>query len=61
MIALIHSANWSASQPLAFEAGCNAALDCAHFDANAVYTDEPIDYLFGPSRKLFEARGISPD
>ena len=60
MIALIHSAPWSASNRVAFQTGCDVVLEAGDFDANATYTDQPIDYLYGPSRRLFEARGIDP-
>ena len=61
MIALIHSADWAASERLTFETGCEAVLNNPQLGVRANYTDEPTDYLYGPSRRLFEARGLSPE
>ena len=60
MIALIHSAAWAAGELLTFETGCEAVLHNPQLSVRAEYTTKPIDYLFGPSRRLFEARGLSP-
>ena len=57
MIALILSAPAVPSRRrLTFGTGCQSALEDRGADANAEYVRGPIDYLFGPSRRIFQAR-----
>lgn len=54
MIALILSKPSGESRyRLKFGKGCEMALEGRDADANAEYVDEPIDYLFEPSRRIF--------
>ena len=57
MIALIYSAPLQPSaRRLPFGAGCENALEGRGADANADYTNGPIDYLFGPTQRMFLGR-----
>ena len=48
MINMNHNMYWRARrQTLRFAAGCEAAFDSTALDHNAVFTDEPINYLTG--------------
>ena len=48
MINMNHNMYWRVRrQTLRFAAGCEAAFDSTDLDHNAVFTDEPIDYLTG--------------
>ena len=53
MIAIVVS-DQDTKHRLRFEKGCEAALEGHEVDANAVYTDETVDYLLGPTRSIFE-------
>ncbi len=58
MIALILSSPSAAPRRrLPFGRGCERALEGRGADANAQYLDGPIDYLFGPSLRIY--RGLS--
>ena len=47
MINMNHNMYWRVRrQTLRFAAGCEAAFDSTDLDHNAVFTDEPIDYLY---------------
>ena len=41
---------------LDFQKGCEGALEGHTVDSNANYTDQPIDYLFAPTRRIYEHR-----
>ena len=41
---------------LDFQKGCEDALEGHTVDSNAKYTDQPIDYLFAPTRRIYEHR-----
>lgn len=57
MIALILSKPTDESRHrLRFGVGCEKALEGLGADANAEYVDEPIDYLFEPTRRIIRAR-----
>ena len=57
MIALIVSEGRSPSKAkLRFETGCEAALEGHDVDANAEYFDESLEYLIGPTRRIYEHR-----
>ncbi len=57
MIALILSKPTPESHHrLKFGPGCEQALEGRGADANAEYVDEPIDYLFEPTRRIHRAR-----
>ena len=58
MIALILSAPTPevAERKLRFGRGCETALEGQGADANAEYTDAPIDYLFGPTRRIYQGQ-----
>ena len=59
MIALILSAPSDGERTgrrLPFGRGCEAALEGRGADTNAEYTDGPIDYLFGPTKRIHRAR-----
>ncbi|MEM7534895.1 MAG: phytanoyl-CoA dioxygenase family protein [Chloroflexota bacterium] len=48
MIALVHNIHWrQRNQTLRFNKGCEDAFNTDEIDHNVVFTDEPIDYLFG--------------
>ena len=61
MIALILSApadrrsgdGERSGRTLRFGRGCEAALEGHGVDTNAAYVDEPVDYLFGPTRRIY--------
>ena len=60
MIALILSApndDERSGRRLPFGRGCEEALEGRGVDTNAEYTDGPIDYLFGPMRRIHQHRG----
>ena len=58
MIALILSAPTpeTSERKLRFGRGCEAALEGHDADANAEYADGPIDYLFGPTRRIYQGQ-----
>lgn len=57
MIALIVSKSWGPSKhKLPFERECASALEGHAIDANAVYADGPLEYLIGPTRRIYESR-----
>ena len=57
MIALILSRpNGDATRKLRFGLGCETALEGRGADANAEYVGEAIDYLFAPTRRIYEAK-----
>ena len=58
MIALILSAPTPevSERKLRFGRGCEAALEGRGADANAEYADGPIDYLFGPTRRIYQGQ-----
>ena len=59
MIALILSAPRTVQtegRRLRFGRGCEDALEGHGADANAEYVDAPIDYLFGPTKRIWRAR-----
>lgn len=57
MIALILSQpNGDAERKLRFGLGCETALEGRGADANAQYVGEAIDYLFAPTRRIYEAQ-----
>ena len=41
---------------LEFQKGCEAALEGHTVDSNANYVDEEIDYLLGPTRRIYKSR-----
>lgn len=41
---------------LQFRKGCETALEGHSVAANAEYVDEPIDYLLGPTKRIYRAR-----
>ncbi|MEM7133258.1 MAG: phytanoyl-CoA dioxygenase family protein [Chloroflexota bacterium] len=48
MIAMVHNISWRVrNQTLRYGLGCEEAFDSTELDHNAVFMDEPIDYLFG--------------
>lgn len=48
MIAMVHNVSWRVrNQTLRYGMGCEEAFDSPDLDHNALFTDEPIDYLFG--------------
>ena len=40
---------------LRFQKGCETELEGQRVDPNAVYVDDPSDYLLGPTRRIYEA------
>ena len=47
MIAMIHNIHWlQRGRALMFNTGCEPEFEQSELDANAVFTDEPIDYIF---------------
>ena len=44
---------------LDFQTGCESALEGHSVDPNANYTDQPIDYLFAPTRRIYEHRQVT--
>ena len=57
MIALILSApsdDERSGRTLRFGRGCEATLEGRGVDTNAAYVDEPVDYLFGPTRRIYQ-------
>ncbi len=40
---------------LRFQKGCETELEHSGIDSNALYVGEPIDYLLGPTRRIYEA------
>lgn len=59
MIALILSAprdDERSGRTLRFGRGCEDALEGRGVDTNAAYVDEPVDYLFGPTRRIYQYR-----
>ncbi|MCY3858690.1 MAG: phytanoyl-CoA dioxygenase family protein [Gammaproteobacteria bacterium] len=57
MIALIVSdGRLPVGGKLDFQRGCEDALEGHSVDSNANYTDQPIDYLFSPTRRIYEHR-----
>jgi hypothetical protein len=57
MIAMVYVASFMRkSRKLKFQAGCEEALEAGAVDVNAEYTDEPIDYLLGPSKVMYKNR-----
>ena len=55
MIAMIYVASFmSKPRKLRFQVGCEEALEIGAFDVNADYTEEPIDYLLGPSKVMYK-------
>ena len=48
MIAMVHNIHWRArNRKLQYGTGCEDAFDSVDLDHNAIFTDQPIDYLFG--------------
>ena len=61
MIALVHMAGWVPRRtPLRFAVGCEAAFAGSTFDSNARFTDEPIDYLLGPTKRVYRRNVDQP-
>lgn len=62
MIALVHQAGWSPRRtPLKYGRGCEHVFEDASFDSNAEFTDVPIDYLLGPTKRAYQRRiGMHP-
>ena len=63
MIALILSAPGDgerSGRTLRFGRGCEAALEGRGVDTNAAYVDEPVDYLFGPTQRIYRHRLSAP-
>lgn len=59
MVASIHAAPWyQRRRQLEFGEDCRSLLDAVDFDFNAVFTSDPIDYLFGPTREIYDRTGI---
>ena len=57
MLALIvTSGKLNIHRKLRFEKGCEEALEGHSVDANAEYVDGPLEYLIGPTRRIYEAR-----
>ncbi|MCY3812659.1 MAG: phytanoyl-CoA dioxygenase family protein [Gammaproteobacteria bacterium] len=59
MIALILSAprdDERSGRTLRFGRGCEGALEGRGVDTNAAYVDEPVDYLFGPTKRIYRHR-----
>ena len=57
MIALIVSdGRLPVGGKLDFQKGCEDALEGHSVDSNANYTEQPIDYLFAPTRRIYEHR-----
>ncbi|MYD43604.1 MAG: phytanoyl-CoA dioxygenase family protein [Gammaproteobacteria bacterium] len=57
MIALIISKSFAPSKRrLRFEKGCEDALEGQEIDANAEYVEGPLEYLVGPTRRIYESR-----
>ncbi|MCA1596884.1 MAG: phytanoyl-CoA dioxygenase family protein [Chloroflexi bacterium] len=47
MIATVHNVRWlQRGKPLRYVTGCEAAFENSDLDHNAVFTEEPFDYLF---------------
>ena len=47
MIAMVHNKSWRVrNQTLRYGVGCEEAFDSPDLDHNAIFTEEPIDYLF---------------
>ena len=58
MVASIHAAPWyQRRRQLEFGEDCRSLLEAVDFDFNAAYTDAPIDYLFGPTREIYDRTG----
>ena len=56
MIAMVYVASFmKKSRKLKFQTGCEEALETGAFDVNAEYTKESVDYLFGPSKTMYES------
>ncbi|HKI74643.1 MAG TPA: phytanoyl-CoA dioxygenase family protein, partial [Pseudomonadales bacterium] len=61
MIAFVYIAGWHQRQrTIPFEKGCEKVLEGVDFDFNAAFTDEPIDYLLGPTKRAYKL-GINRD
>ena len=59
MIALILSGprdDERSGRTLRFGRGCESALEGHGVDTNAAYVDEPVDYLFGPTKRIYRYR-----
>jgi ectoine hydroxylase-related dioxygenase (phytanoyl-CoA dioxygenase family) len=57
MIALVHQAGWSPRRvPLKYGRGCEHVFAESEFDSNAEFTDAPIDYLCGPTKRVYARR-----
>lgn len=59
MIALILSGRRDherSGRTLRFGRGCEAALEARGIDTNAAYVDEPVDYLFAPTERIYRYR-----
>ena len=56
MIAMVVvSAGKPRGRPIVFSRNCEALLSSAPLRFHATFTDEPIDYLLGPTKRIFEA------
>ena len=57
MIALIYHARWlPRGRPLLFSEDCGPLLETLHVDCHVELTNEPINYLLGPTRAIYENR-----
>ncbi|MEE9255037.1 MAG: phytanoyl-CoA dioxygenase family protein [Pseudomonadales bacterium] len=62
MIALVHVAGWLPRRtPLRFGVGCEEVFADSRFDSNAHFTGEPIDYLLGPTKRVFQRRQLTEE
>ena len=60
MIAMVYVASFmKKSWKLKFQTGCEEVLETGAFDVNAEYTKESIDYLFGPSKVMYESQAAN--
>ena len=60
MIAMVYVASFmKKSRKLKFQTGCEEALETGAFDVNAEYTKESVDYLFGPSKTMYESQAAN--
>ena len=57
MIALVHQAGWSPRRAtLKYGRGCEHAFEDTTFDSNTEFTDAPIDYLLGPTKRVYQRK-----
>ncbi|MEM7362555.1 MAG: phytanoyl-CoA dioxygenase family protein [Pseudomonadota bacterium] len=57
MIALIYHTRWlPRGRPLLFSQDCKDVVESDDVDCHVKLTDEPIDYLLGPTRAIYEQR-----